>query len=112
MTDLDKLIEAVDAGSEPVDLWLNLGSQWNIDRAEEAFHGSLDAAHRLHEALLVDRVTGVSLEIYGDTTYVAIFWGENNETVKGLTEGNNPARAWLLAILRALKAKGYRNGTV
>ncbi len=109
MTPLDDLIAAVEAGVEPVELWLALGSQRNIDRAQEACRGSLDAALRLHEALLpgcgwdiwrtLDHLpNGMSRKMYGcnlpmtDTAYT-----------------DNPARSWLLAILRALKAKEAGN---
>ena len=105
MTPLDDLIAAVEAGVEPVELWLALGSQRNIDRAQEAYRGSLDAALRLHEALLpgwdycIDDVQRTKPLVYVQDDGGPTFDGE----------AANPARAWLLAILRALKAKGVEN---
>ena len=109
MTDRDRLIEAVEAGA-----WADKSDVQNFYRhcevvfpkddrelwidAFNAYNGSLDAALRLHEALLPG-------------------WRWNAWAVGGATvwndianvhtaENSNPARAWLLAILRALKAKG------
>lgn len=101
MTDLGRLIEAVEAGAEPVDLWLALGSQWNIDTAQRAYRGSLDAALRLHEALL----PGWTWELARHAACVRplISEAENNGRIFGA--GSNPARALLIAILRAVKAQ-------
>ena len=119
MTDLEALIAAVDAGlSWPADSeqWDTIGVD-GMDAAD-AYNGSLDAALRLHEALLpgwrwvtrnteqgdVDR--GECEE--GDSGFANIWekgspnYGDEHHYAFAST----PARAWLLSILRVLKAKG------
>jgi len=59
--------------------------------------GSLDAAKALHEALL----TGWDFWVTTDRTDV--FLGENGPRQYGMSD--IPARAWLLAIIRALIAE-------
>jgi len=117
MGDLDKLIEAVEAGQ-----WLsvlnvaakvfpnetpNIGARncyyWVLDayRGGGVLPGGLDAALRLHEALLpgwdysIDNVQRVKPFVYvvddGGPEFHA--------------EAGTPARAFLLAILRALQAQ-------
>lgn len=113
MTDLDKLIAAVEAGHAVCDFrplysvprpgqdWMDL--KWY---AVKAHHGSLDAAHRLHEALLPGWTPG--LQMQDDTRWFCEL-REGHCTSYDRVEvsiAHNPARAWLLAILRALKAKG------
>jgi len=77
---------------------------WPIFRgyAESAYHGSLDAAKALHEAVLHERVVA---EIKHCARYepVVRIW----DMAKMLCETTaiNPARAWLLAILEALITK-------
>ena len=101
MTDLDKLIAAVEAGECP-DFCPMWHSEGLCVEAEGAFAGSLDAALRLHEALLpgwdycIDYVQRVKPLVYVQD--------DGGPTHDG--EAETPARAWLLAILRALKAKG------
>lgn len=104
---MDKLIAAVEAGQKPSfpKIARCVGGD-NAQDVEMAFEGKLDAALRLHEALLpgfgwqvwrtLDHLPdGASRPMYGcnlpmtDTAYA-----------------ETPARAWLLAILRALKAQG------
>lgn len=71
--------------------------------AVQAYHGSLDAALALHEAVL----PGWDFAVYADSAEVS-------ETKPGdgydITEhygadSDTPARAWLIAILRALIAQ-------
>lgn len=110
MTDLDRLIEAVEAGN----------SEWDatfLDRAEDdaplslavlgAWLGSLDAAKRLHDALLPGphSDTFITLGFSGGAIIHGSTDGQRPDIEASLL-GTNPARAWLLAILRALKAKG------
>ena len=109
---LDKLIEAVQAGTlKPLDLIVLDPEPHAL--AWKAFHGSLDAAKALHDALL----PGWSARIWtyaGDDadatlreTQVSRSRGERTtEDVDAEVDGDNPARAWLLAILRALQAEG------
>lgn len=120
MSDLDKLIAAVEAGDEDfligddwIDAWGVVAPQMQTYRLRSdgasaseisgrAYHGSLDAALRLHEALLPGwwyRLTkgkhGPEAIVQGD-----LFAGEHAEA-----SAENTSRAWLLAILRALKAR-------
>ena len=119
MTALDDLIAAVEAGAyegNPPkfnafadDFEAALGLKPSYSDGWGAYRGSLDAALRLHEALLpgcgwdiwrtMDHLpNGMSRTMYGcnlpmtDTAYT-----------------DNPSRSWLLAILRALKAKEAGN---
>jgi hypothetical protein len=115
MTDLEKLIAAVEAGAVDFDWGFAaspsrkaLPMHWHD--AMNAYLGSLDAAHRLHDALLPgwhmcnmwmngdDSLSGVEVWHESQTDgFVPFIW---------IAEAPTPARAWLLAILRALKAKG------
>lgn len=101
MTDLQKLIEAVEANSvnwygwEERDIALPKGL-WKLAR-EADVKGSLDAAKALHEALLDgtfhfnlmedEDAGGYQAEIHFNGWYYA--------------GASSPARAWLLAILKA-----------
>lgn len=99
MGDLDKLIEAVEAGEWATGL--HLPYELHTDLLWKAFNGSLDAALRLHNALLpgwdysIDNVQRVKPFVYvvddGGPEFHA--------------EAGTPARAFLLAILRALQAQ-------
>lgn len=110
MSDLDKLIEAVEAGK----IWLKDSRKWrsvgiNGFAATEAFYGSLDAALQLHEALLL----GWHVAEISEAAFALDHVGKNclaalaERAGKGLAEANGPnmARAWLLAILKALRAQ-------
>lgn len=103
MTDaLDKLIEAVEAGTHAEDIhWRVYAAAVGVDlwdKAKSAANGSLDAAHALHKAVLpewdwdVNNWSGAGVHppkgVEGD-------WVFGN--------ADTPARAWLLAILRAMK---------
>ena len=63
-----------------------------------AYDGSLDAAKLLHEAVLPGWFGGVSENIHGHGWYG---WVQTNERHME-ARSDQPARAWLLAILRAL----------
>lgn len=107
MTDLDRLIAAVEAGT------------WNgqhfkaFPRTEGRFDASqaawqayrindLNAALRLHDALLPGWWYRLTKGKHGQEAIVQgdLFAGEHAEA-----SAENTARAWLLAILRALKAR-------
>lgn len=106
MTDiaaLDRLIEAVEAG---VLGWNGIANTCEVagiglreaQIAASAYHGSLDAAKALHEALL----PGLLWEItprgncyIRDACYDTIS--------RAVRHTENPARAWLLAVLKALR---------
>jgi hypothetical protein len=111
MSDLDKLIAAVDAGGDvdrslPWSLALGVGSGMT---ARDAYRGSLDAALRLHDALLpgwdVDlemRPLGPTIESGLSDVSVYVPYSDYH-CISGCHK--QPARAWLLAILRAIKAR-------
>ena len=118
MTDLDKLIMAVEVGDDGAVTTANrrlgsaahdVGLLWHGHDVGKAFGGSLDAAQRLHDALL----PGWRVH---DFSQYSTFWAIvlNGEPPPHFFHGKaeTPARAWLLAILRALKAKEDHNGTV
>jgi len=67
--------------------------------AYDAFHGSLDAAKALHDAVVPERPCGITfVGSYGATVTFPPTW----ETMSVTWSNENPARAWLLAILEAL----------
>lgn len=78
----------------------DMNLQLREENCRHAYKGSLDAAKALHEAVLHERVY-VEIEWskrYNDEARVTIGLGEN-----GWYAGSGtPARAWLLAILKAL----------
>lgn len=115
---LAALIEAVEAGNWTVTHWRDfaavpVGDDDNPGPilAHRAYHGSLDAAKALHEALLPGwKVAGIHQEDSG------LWWTELREghitsysrvvVAPHSFNAPNPARAWLLAVLRALAEKG------
>ena len=111
MDDLDKLIEAVEAGGD-VDRSLPWSLALDVKTgmiARDAYRGSLDAALRLHEALLpgwhVAEISEAAFRLDHDGKHWLVAVAER--AGKGMSEATGPymSRAWLLAILRALKAK-------
>jgi hypothetical protein len=131
MTALDALIAAVETGVMPgvgkhgrhlafVRAWDDAGlSRVFAQDGHIAFHGSLDAAKRLHDALLpVEMCPHIDsiLRPIGTMEWRAIIHEQGvrfpaiplRVAVEcGHDVGwNDPARAWLLAILRALEAQG------
>ena len=101
MTDLERLAAAIEAGT--IGQFRNLDSEFghgNGIHAKRAYNGSLDAAKALHDAVLPgwiylirSQVVGVSSSDHDDPV-----WYNKIHT-------GTPARAWLLAIVRALIAK-------
>jgi hypothetical protein len=65
-----------------------------------ALHGSLDAARALHDAMLPGWEWDVA-----STNAAAVFKGHVINGPAELASADNPARAWLLAILEALIAQ-------
>lgn len=122
MSDLERLIEAVEAGLDTAHHHAAVFPSesayghctWH-DSHKASTEGSLDAALRLHEALLPGWVVN-SLDqasnLAGDPWGCEVAWFEgsnpsnNRRAYSGHNFDKNPARAWLLAILRAIKAKG------
>ena len=74
--------------------------------ASSAFHnGSLNAAKALHEAVLPEwRITHAFGLISGEVAKFNLTHNEKPSTYVSAT-ANNPARAWLIAIIEALIAQ-------
>ena len=105
------LIEAVAAGRDDSEKWRPALGDHAFD-GMTAFHGSLDAAKRLHDALLPGWRVGqigqahAAPEDTPDSWRVWIVAPDYLEsTVQSEAECTSPARAWLLAILRALEGE-------
>lgn len=101
MTELDKLIEAVEGGNlseyhEPGQFKALPFKCWS--RAASAYRGSLDAAKALHEALLPG--WDASMHLYGK---VDIYNDDDLPSIEGVCI-DNPARAWLLSTLKAYRS--------
>lgn len=102
LTALDELIEAVEKGSD-----LGFRFWFEHDDAipdfdtrmlcEAAHNGSLDAANALHDALLPGWDWCVT------PTVVSVYSAMDNEPIDA--DMAPPARAWLLAILKAYRAQ-------
>ena len=103
---LSKLIEAVEAGAASMNDFAAVfpsetaygPTTWG--EAHKAFNGSLDAAKRLHDALL----PGWEWHLGPSNAKVYPYNGSPLKSWSGMAD--NPARAWLLAILRALEQEG------
>lgn len=102
MTQLEELLERVEAGDAPP--FVNAIEKYAFWQAletsggrspSEAYYGSLDAAKSLHEALLPE----YWFTIYGSAATVEA--KADTAEYDGKAKGN-PARAWLIAILKAL----------
>lgn len=101
MTDLDKLIEAVEAG----DYDGVSDCKWRIVGAvpfhiADAYQGSLDAAKALHEELLD---SGFHAELWESCTRPRAMVRRVDEEY--MSWSDNTARAWLLSILKAYRAQ-------
>ena len=105
-TPIRALIEAVEAGAinwygwTDRDVALPTGL-WKVARAAD--RGSLDAALALHEALLPGWKWHTGYTQGVPTPYSSV-WPEGMEWENVDALGISPARAWLLAILRAVEA--------
>lgn len=101
MNALDKLIEAVEVGNaRHLDFVDAFSGYTMLDNVSNAYHGSLDAAHDLHVALLPEwgwDVTGEGAS--------AVFGGGVISGPCEMASSETTARAWLLAILRAYRAQ-------
>lgn len=104
---LDALIEAVEAGGDRDDWmpWIDPFDRtrgllpYKFNQVPNAYRGSLDAALALHEALLPGW-GGVA----GTDGLARVYKGGRVQTVTEFARINGqPARAWLLAILRAYR---------
>ncbi|MBO29528.1 MAG: hypothetical protein CML61_12375 [Rhodobacteraceae bacterium] len=118
-TALEDLIAAVKAGDDVAFRRANramfstpcqeLGLQIREENARHAYKGSLDAALELHNAVLPDE----GWEVYRTSKYPGMIPGSCSSPYKAKVgwgtqfagHADTPARAWLLAILRALEAR-------
>jgi len=129
MDDLNRLIERVEAGTlDCDDEWDTLRDLFPMSVVEQemgdfesdevanlrgAYHGSLDAAKALHEALLPGWVMAnmcqlLDVDQAGEYTGTASDWMVNLMAIEGQREvdseiAETPARAWILAVLRAYR---------
>ena len=113
MTGLQRLIEAVEGGARaavidfytPLD-WADGSGDLGLV-ARSAFNGSLDAAKALHDALLPGWVARPQIGGAGAGVSVWHCTIEDWETGEEIHANNmpGPARAWLLAILKAYEAQ-------
>jgi len=96
---LAELVAKVEAGEWPSRGAYLIPGEFRPADPGLAFQGSLDAAKALHEAMLPGWVWGCGFD--GDDGFGA---GVENGGIEFVVHGgaDNPARAWLLAILRAL----------
>lgn len=103
---LAALIEAVEGG----EWWGDLPrpAELHTDLCWKAFSGSLDAAKSLHEAMLPGWVARPQIGGVGAGVRVWHCTVEDWETGDEIEVNNmpDPARAWLLAVLKAIAAEG------
>jgi len=101
---LESLLAKVEAGR--VGQFENLDSHFghgNGIHAKRAFHGSLDAAKALHEAVLPGWFPGLSQNIHSE---MWLAWVQDKSNCHLSFAMSCPARAWLIAIIRAMLAEG------
>ena len=102
MTDLDKLIEAVEAGEYSDGMFCPLFHRsGHCVNMEAAYLASLDAAKALHDALLPDWAWSIECENSADV------WPRFRleSAIRAYADDGTPARAWLLAILKACRSQ-------
>jgi len=98
---LTDLLERVEAGGDQYGFGA-LGGPTIRGYADSAHNGSLDAAKTLHEAVLPFGYD--SFEVFSISGDVVLERTKPVDRFYGFADGN-PARAWLIAILKALIAK-------
>lgn len=114
---LDKLIAAVEAGKAelgggkyPWTLFMDaFPPGGDFDRAfigaKDAYNGSLDAAKALHEALLPGWAPSVGQNVHHGYWFAHVMKAENGAVSHDYSaQSDNPARAFLLAVLKAYRA--------
>jgi hypothetical protein len=118
MTAIRELIEAMEAGAWDAlahygpEVWQHIEAVFGEGNSEPvflAYDGSLDAARALHEAVLPGWAYTIDVE---PTLATAQVWEPFNDEwdVAVEAKADTPARAWLLAILRALEARTTPTG--
>ena len=106
---MNKLVEAVEVGDEDVN-WFPISghsaAKWGY--CQRAHEGSLDAALALHEALLPGWKYSLSNDLlqHGGPCEPAAVWKGMDCYSGGFADETiiRPARAWLLAVLRAYRS--------
>ena len=101
MSAITRLADKVEAGTATPADFVEKGLMENISApksAWKAYNGSLDAAMALHEVVL----PGWEWHLGPSNAKVYPYNGSPLKSWSGMSD--NPARAWLLAILRALAA--------
>lgn len=106
LTDLLAKVEAekVRVSSCFESVWTERTEHWDQDpaaHASAAYLGSLDAAMALHEAVLP---FGFGFETFSLASEIVLKRDRPIDRFYGFADGN-PARAWLIAILKALIAQ-------
>jgi len=102
------LLDKVEWGECPH--WQDAGKAIGINpddrhlRVMGAYHGSLDAAKALHETVLPASASAV-VDMEGDCDLYGGTGDGEWECSRSSSCQNNPARAWLIAILKALIAE-------
>lgn len=121
MSDIRKLIEAVEGGDDGgntaafinnriASRYHDKGGYWPSNDVMKAYDGSLDAAHWLHEALLpgwTRDVDATAPECGVTVTLHKPYSPHRSPDDMGVVSSDMPceARAWLLAILKAYEAQ-------
>jgi hypothetical protein len=104
---LVKLLAKVEAGEWDTVLSFSAFDGKHLTIISQAYKGSLDAAKALHEAVLQGWAwtKGFSIVDAG-STFITIFLEHEDDSKWEVFIGvdDNPARAWLIAILKALIA--------
>jgi hypothetical protein len=95
MTDLDKLIYAIEHGEKDISSYAPI----EHEKVYKAMNGSLDAAKDLHDALLLEG--GATIDVKRNFAFVSIPDGDFSFTIAATS--TNAACAWLIAILRAYR---------
>lgn len=106
---LRQLINAVEAGTATAydcGLLFPLATNFEHTNAWDAYRGSLDAAKRLHDALLPGSFWYIGHLDAPSLGYCAtVSSGHFADSPSWRGFNIDPARAWLLAILRAMEAE-------
>jgi len=97
---LHDLLDRVEAGKYKFNGWADQPlDRKHMGKVEDAYHGSLDAAKALHEAVLPGWYWAMRPLGFGVSVMV---WRGDSDRFEGHTE--EPSRCWLIAILKALIA--------
>jgi hypothetical protein len=103
---LIKLLDEIELGNVApfapfVERIISKFSQGEIDLIQKANHGSLDAAKALHEAVLHEAVCVSMTYTFRYNGESMVMLSHHGQRWAGV---GNPARAWLIALLKALIA--------